>query len=136
MKTRSELREISMKSLYQVFVIQNTSLDLNVEAIIKENIEEENEFVETIVNGVLEHKEDIKSLINKYLEGWTVDRFNFVDQAIMYIGVYELIYTRTPSIVSINESVELSKKYSDEQVTKMINAVLDNIYHSEESNAR
>ena len=46
--------------------------------------------------------------------------------------VTELIYTDTPSIVSINEAVELSKKYSDEAVTKMINGVLDKIYHDEE----
>ena len=44
------------------------------------------------------------------------------------------MYTETPSVVAINEAVELSKKYSDEKVTKMLNATLDKIYHSEEVN--
>ena len=57
---------------------------------------------------------------------------NQVDQAILSMGIYELRYTETPSIVSINEAIELSKKYSDEDVTKMINGVLDSIYHNEE----
>ena len=61
-----------------------------------------------------------------------MDRLNKVDQAILLLAIYELIYTDTPSIVSINEAVELSKKYSDEAVTKMINGVLDKIYHDEE----
>ena len=45
------------------------------------------------------------------------------------MGIYELLYTKTPSIVSINEAVELAKTYSDESVVKMINAVLDKVYH-------
>ena len=63
-----------------------------------------------------------------------MDRLNKVDQAILCIGIYELEYTKTPSIVAINEAIELSKKYSDEKVTKMINDVLDEIYHQKEEN--
>ena len=65
------------------------------------------------------------------LNDWTIDRLNKVDQAILELGIYELMYTETPSIVSINEAIELSKKYSEEAVTKMINGVLDKIYHEE-----
>ena len=72
------------------------------------------------------------NLANKYLENWDIDRLSKPDKAILCIGIYELLYTETPSIVAINEAVELSKKYSDEKVTKMINATLDKIYHEEE----
>ena len=75
---------------------------------------------------------NIDSLANKYLKDWTMDRLNKVDQAIIRLGIYELMYTDTPSVVSINEAIQLSKKYSDEKVTKMINGVLDKIYHEEE----
>ena len=54
-----------------------------------------------------------------------------MDKAIIAIGIYELIYTDIPCVVAINEALELSKKYSDEAVTKMINGVLDSIYHNE-----
>ena len=70
-------------------------------------------------------------LANKYLKDWTIDRVSKVDKAIISIAVYELLYTETPSIVAINEAIELSKKYSDESVTKMINACLDKIYKNE-----
>ena len=99
-------------------------------------MEVENEFVNTLVNGVLDNSKDINKLANKYLVDWTIDRLNKVDKAILSIGIYELVYTDTPSVVAINESIELSKKYSDEAVTKMINGVLDNIYHNEDIDER
>lgn len=135
MKTRSELREIAMKSMYQILVIKSAKEDFIVKDIIRENIEEENDFVDDLVNGTLKNEKDIIMLSNKYMQDWTIDRLNLVDQSIMELGIYELMYTDTPSIVAINEWVELSKKYSDPKVTNMINGVLDNIYHSEEKNA-
>ena len=132
MKNRSELREIIMKVLYQVNILEETKLDYNLNDLIKEQIEIENEFVQNTVKGIIEKKEDILKYANKYLNNWTIDRLNKVDQAILSLGIYELLYTDTPSIVSINEAIELSKKYSDEAVTKMINGVLDKIYHDEE----
>jgi N utilization substance protein B len=46
------------------------------------------------------------------------------------MGIYELMYTKTPEIVAINEAVELAKAYSDDEVRKMINGVLDKVYHN------
>ena len=133
MKNRSELREIIMKILYQVNILKSGKLEYDLDKLIKEQLEVKNEFVDEIVNGVVNHQEEINALANKYLKNWTIDRLNQVDQAILSMGIYELKYTETPSIVSINEAVELSKKYSDEDVTKMINGVLDSIYHTEEN---
>ena len=132
MKNRSELREIIMKVLYQINILEETKLDYNIEELIKEQLEVENSFVNDTINGVLEHQKEIIEKANKYLNDWTMSRLNKVDQAILSIGIYELLYTETPSVVSINEAIELSKKYSDEAVTKMINGVLDKIYHEEE----
>ena len=136
MKNRSELREIAMKCLYQVYIIEPTNLDYDINSIIHEQLEIENEFVITLVNGVLNNKKKIEDLANKYLVDWTIDRLNKVDKAILSIGIFELVYTSTPSVVAINEAIELSKKYSDEAVTKMINGVLDNIYHNEDIDER
>ncbi len=132
MKNRSELREIAMKAIYQIFVLRSTNLEYDVEDIIHELLEVENDFVNELVNGVIEHNNEIVALANKYMKDWTIDRLNLVDQSILSIGIYELEYTETPSIVAINEAIELAKKYSDEAIVKMINGVLDNIYHSEE----
>ena len=132
MKNRTLLREIIMKVLYQVFILEESDVSFDIDSLIKEQQEVENEFVTTSINGILENRKDIFALANKYLKSWPMDRLNKVDQAIVCLGIYELKYTETPPIVAINEAVELSKKYSDEKVTKMINAVLDEIYHEGE----
>ena len=129
MKNRTQLREIIMKVLYQIFILEESSVEFNKEALIKEQLEVDNEFVTESINGILDNRKEIFDLANKYLKSWPMDRLNKVDQAIVALGIYELKYTETPPIVAINEAIELSKKYSDEKVTKMINAVLDEIYH-------
>lgn len=136
MKNRSELREIMMKILYQVFILEESSIDFDIESLKKELLEVDNEFVNEVVDGILENRKDIYETANKYLTSWPMDRLNKVDQAILCIGIYELEYTKTPSIVAINEAIELSKKYSDEKVTKMINAVLDEVYHHNEDSEK
>lgn len=131
MKNRSELREISMKVLYQIYILENTNASYDIKDLIKEQLEVENDFVNELVNGVVTNQEKISEIANKYLVDWNIDRLSKVDKAIISIGVYELLYTETPSVVAINEAIELSKKYSDEKVTKMLNATLDKIYHNE-----
>ncbi len=131
MKNRSELREIAMKILYQVAILKDTKLDYDVDELVKDQLEVENDFVLDLVHGILKHQKEIINIANSYLIDWDLSRLNKVDQAILGIGIYELLYTDTPSIVAINEAIELSKKYSDEAVTKMINGVLDHVYHGE-----
>lgn len=129
MKNRSELREIIMKVLYQVFILSESEIEFDTNSLIKEQLEIENDFVTTAVDTILKKKDEIYNLANRYLDSWPMDRLNKVDQAILSLGIYELKYTETPPVVAINEALELSKKYSDEKVTKMINAVLDEVYH-------
>ncbi len=131
MKNRSELREIIMKVLYQVSIYDEAKVDYDIDDLIHEALDIENSFVNDTVKGVIEKKKDIYKLANKYLKDWKIERLNKVDQAILSIGIYELMYTETPSVVSINEAIELSKKYSEDAVVKMINGVLDKVYHEE-----
>lgn len=128
---RSELRLKIMTILYQIFLYDASNIEYKVEDVIKEVMEVNNEWVNEMVNGVLEHKNDIDKIANKNLKDWTIDRLGKIDQAILRMGIYELVYTDTPEVVSINEAVELSKEYSDEKVKNMINAVLDKIYHGD-----
>ena len=131
MKNRSELREVIMKVIYQVKILEETKLDYNLDDLIHEQLEVENDFVRNSINGILDKQDTIIKLANKYLKDWSMNRLNKVDQAILELGIYELMYTDTPSVVAINEAIELSKTYSDEAVTKMINGVLDKVYHEE-----
>ena len=131
MKNRSELREIIMKVLYQMEILKETDIEYKTEDLVKELLEVENSFVNDTIEGIIKNKKEMIEVDNKYLKDWTLDRLNKVDQAILLLGTYELLYTDTPSVVAINEAIELSKKYSEEAVTKMINGVLDKIYHEE-----
>ena len=136
MKTRSELRDIIVKVLYQVYILNNTKVKYDVDTLINEQLEIENEFVTSSIHGVIDNQEKITKLANTYLKDWTIDRLSKVDKAILSLGIYELIYTSTPSIVCINETIELAKKYSDLEVVKMINATMDAIYHNEDLNGK
>lgn len=131
---RSELRKKIMTILYQINVYETNKIDYKIEDVIKEVIEIDNEFVKDIVYGVITKKEELNEIANKYLKNWTIDRLGNTDQAILRIGIYELLYTDTPSIVAINEAIELAKLYSDDDVRKMINSVLDRVYHNKVDN--
>ena len=128
---RSELRIKIMTILYQINVYETNKVEYNVDDVIKSVYEIDNEFVKEIVYGVVTYKEELKKYANKYLNGWKVNRLGNTDQAIILMGIYELLYTKTPPIVVINESVNLAKLYSDDKVKNMINACLDKIYHEE-----
>ena len=136
-------REKAMTVLYQIFLYKKNNINYNINDVINEiisniDIEERKkidpEFLSNLVNGVIDNLEEIDKNIYKYLENWSIERLGLTDQAIIRISVYELIYTDTPNLVCINEAIELAKKYSDEKVAKMINGVLDKIYHEREDN--
>lgn len=133
MKSRSELRDVIVTVTYQSYIMEVANLKFSIDKLIEEqpDIYKNEEFVIETCKGIYKNQKKISEMANKYLNNWTIDRLSKVDKAILSLGIYELLYTKTPSIVVINEAIELSKKYSDEDVTKMINACLDKIYHEE-----
>ena len=122
---RSELREKIMIILYQIEILKKYSANYDVETIIKDNMEVENDFVSEIVYGVTTHIGALNEMANKYMHKWNIDRIDMTGASILRMALYELFYTDTPDIVCINEAIELAKKYSDDAVRKIINAVLD-----------
>lgn len=131
-KTRSELREKCMIILYQWDIYKANKTKISIDEIINNNIEIENDFVKDIVYGVVTHEMEINELANKYMTDWNISRIDKTGAAILRIGIFELKYTDTPEIVVINEAIELAKKYSDDNVRKIINAVLDKILQDKE----
>ena len=125
MKSRSELREKIMIILYQIDINKSQHINFNVEEIISDNLDIDNEFVRETVYGVITYEDEIIKIANKYLKDWDINRIDKTGAAILKMAIYELKYIDTPHIVVINEAVELAKKYSDDSVRKIINAVLD-----------
>ena len=127
MTNRSKLRETILNIIYQITLYKKNNMEYNVDDVIKENLEIDNEFVKDIVYGVVTSFDELTDEANKYLKDWTIDRIDATGAAILRMALYEIKYTDTPNVVVINEAVELAKKYSDEEVRKMINAVLDKV---------
>ena len=127
-KTRSELREKAMVILYQIDILKSNKCEYNVENLITENLEVDNEFVRNIVYGVETHLEQLDEIANTHMKDWSINRIDKTGAAILRISLFEILYEEeTPNIVAINEAIELAKKYSDDNVRKIINAVLDKV---------
>ena len=109
----------------------NLKIEYNIDDIIKENSEVDNEFIKDMVYGVITYETELIRIANNNLTDWTIDRLDSMGRQILKMGIYEMKYTDTPDLVVINEAVELAKKYSDDNVRKMINAVLDNLINQE-----
>lgn len=103
--------------------------DSETEAFILEN----NPFVQELVLGVKHNLAKIDEIIVANLKNWTISRLSYVDRAIIRLAVYELLETKTPASVVINEAIEITKEYSnleDEAQSKFTNRLLDDIKES------
>ena len=131
--TRNEKREIIIKVLYETIMLEKANTNYNLEDLISELIEEKDEFISETLKNILSNKDKIIEVSNKYLKDkWEFSRLAVPDQAIIMLGVYELLYTDTPNKVAIDEAIELAKKYSNDDIPKVINGILDSVLHNEE----
>lgn len=126
---RRTSRELSMKLLYQM-EIQKDGIKEQIEGFISENNinGEDREFICELIDGVLKNKRDIDNLIEKNLKGWKIDRISKIDLSILRLAIHEILNRPDiPLSVSINEAIELAKKYSTEESGAFINGVLGKI---------
>jgi transcription antitermination protein NusB len=85
-------------------------------------------FAEVLINGVSLHRDEIDQRIESASENWRVDRMSVVDRNILRIAIYEMLYCEDiPPKVSINEAIDLGKKFSGQDSGPFINGVLDQI---------
>ena len=83
-------------------------------------------FAQSLIHGVVEHREALDSLIAGASENWRLDRMSAVDRNILRVALYEMIYTsEVPPIVAINEAIEIAKTYGTEASPPFINGILD-----------
>ena len=90
------------------------------------------EYVIRLVRGVDEHGAELDGYISKYAKGWKFSRIDRVAAAIMRVTMFEIRYMpEVPNKVAINEAVEISKKYLDEDVVKFVNGILGSFVREE-----
>ncbi len=132
---RKKSREAAMKILFQNS-INDTSLEEVLEdgELYFEDIDSKDldiEFVKKIVIGVNSNIAKINDIIEGNSENWRLGRISKINLAILRISVYELLFDEeVPAKVSINEAIEMCKKYSDEKSVSFVNAILDKVYKS------
>ena len=125
MKSRHELRESVFKILFQV---ENTDLDYRELLEFEVDDVSGSEYVTRTLDDIFAKKEQIDKIISNNLKGWKLERLSKMDRQILRISTYEILFTDIPYKVSINEAVELSKKYSEKDDSyKFINGVLKGI---------
>ena len=133
--TRHEMREAALLILFQMQLNSGT-----LEEII-EDCEETFELVHTkdsikLVNGVIEHAEELTDIISKYSPSRAVSRISVINMVIMKIAIYEMKYcNNVPDKVAINEAIEFSKEYAEKNDVGFINGVLNAYYKENIDNA-
>jgi len=124
---RKGARETVLKILYRLDFLKGDK----VEEIIEEEIRGKSldrEYIEEVIKGILNRKSEIDEEINRFSKRWKIEKMNPVDRNILRIGCYEIIFKGDiPPKVSINEAVELAKKYGSEKSAAFVNGILDKL---------
>ncbi len=129
MGSRRKSREIAIQILYQ-FEMNRSDLDEGLRLFWDEHKHPDDivKFADFLVRGVENKKEDIDSLIINASENWSFKRINPVDRGILREAIFEFLFCREiPYKVTINEAIEMGKKFSSEKSGSFINGVLDSV---------
>lgn len=88
-------------------------------------------YAREIIDGIIDHREEIDELIETYSQGWTIARMPVVDRAILRIGIWEILYNdAVPHAVAIDEAVEAAKILSTDDSAGFVNGLLGRIAHT------
>jgi len=134
MRKRTIARECVLKILYQAEItrreinLASTNFWKEAESIDPNVLE----FSNFLTSGVEKHLSEIDEKISAYANNWQLKRMAIIDRNILRLGVFELMFSPDiPPKVTINEAVELAKKYGDLESSKFVNGILDNIHKKE-----
>jgi transcription antitermination factor NusB len=134
--SRRIAREVAMKLLYEREIAgeeQEESLNMLEQEFALED--KDKEYINDILDGTKHHQEEIDNYISEYAIGWSIRRIAKVDLAILRLALYEIRYRDDiPSEVSINEAVELAKRYGNQKSGSFVNGILGNFVRSRHVN--
>lgn len=136
MRKRTQGREYALQILYQHEMNPDTIEEqlAGFWAANEELSEEIRQFTKALVLGTVAHQKEIDEVISRYAENWQLNRMAVLDRNILRFATYELLYLGDiPPKVTINEAVNIAKKFSQEESGKFVNGVLDKINHTEKS---
>lgn len=130
-KTRREVREKAMQVLY-AYEISREPIEMLLETIAGEELNDEEEqyrFAQALVYSVLNHRAETDMLIREKSQHWNFDRIATLDLMLLRMGIVEFLYfAEIPVKVTINECVEIAKRFSTDQSGRFVNGMLDSIH--------
>ena len=138
--TRTNAREIVVHLIYGINYTKESADEAIVTRFAQdyyETLHEENDiyadrpnqkqmtYINQVVHGIEAHQEELDNYIAKYAIGWHIDRISRLARSIMQLAIYEILYVNdVPTSAAVNEAVELTRKYEDEDVVSFVNGIL------------
>ena len=122
---RREAREELFKLVYEKNIREEAASEIFEAEAIERDINDK--YIKSSFLGIFENLTDIDANISENARGWKISRLSKVTLAILRISVYEMLYLEIPASISINEAVELAKKYSDDSAPSFVNGILNTI---------
>ena len=129
MGTRRRARELAMQALFYMDANQNVSAAM-LERFCKNFTppQKARPFFIKLVTGVLEAKPQIDTLIERFSKNWRINRMSCVDRNVMRVAIFEMLFCHDiPPKVSINEAIDVGKKFGTEESGAFINGIMDSI---------
>jgi len=132
MRKRTRAREWAIKILYQADITkENLRVSLGEFWLEFNEFDDVKDFAGSLALGVHKNLEKIDEIIKKYAVNWRLERMSVIDRNVLRLAAYELLFLEDiPPKVSINEAIDLAKKYSGNESGKFVNGILDKIYRS------
>ena len=128
---RSKTREESFKLLYSMQILKDIDIDEQINIFLQEEEitdKEAIEYINDVIKGIEKNEKDIEEKIEENIkEDWTLSRISKIDLTLLKLGIYEMLYSKLPYKVVINEVVELAKNYGDDSSKAFVNGVLASI---------
>jgi len=127
---RRKAREYALQIIFQIDFMEKKidSKDLKEFWSDKKESKDVKEFTEELVRGTLSKIDEIDLMIKRVAENWILERMAAVDRNILRFAAYELLYIKDiPSAVTINEAIEIAKKFSSTEAAPFINGILDRL---------
>jgi len=134
MATITHAREAVVQTLYAKEMGNDKAIEQFDEILKEKKVKgPKAEFAKKLLNGVIEHLDEIDKIIKDHLIDWDFDRLDKVDKQILRLGVYEIKYTDTPFQIAIDEAIKIAKNFSEDKAKIFINGILDRVAKEEKS---
>lgn len=130
MTQRRLAREMALEVLYRLDLVKDEPDDTIEQILARKNPTDEAEaYLRRLVQSVLDHRQEIDKVLRGHLRKWRVERLRVLDRAVLRMGCAEMLYfDDIPPKVSINEAVDISRKFGDDDSGRFVNGVLDAVF--------